>query len=306
MAPQSISEQQDVQKASPHFAHRNDPQNVTTNLQARLNEGIKSLGESLPKPSELPKLHKGGIVKKTGPVILKKGETVTPAPEDAQQALAAKSAQSSAPQQASPAAAPQQNAPEQDNNSSNVSDESSVAGEGVNLHRAFSKLQESVTQLLDGLGISRSATVPHISGETTESHINNLSAALHPVGGVTKNMITVGHTIHGSGESVAHPSEKLRQVLIPAKFEPAIKAVAACRSFVSKVESLIGETPETQVAKSQIALIGRQDGKGMTAFDLSAALLSVPSPLIKLLAKKHSLHKHGRVQVHLTGADSRN
>jgi hypothetical protein len=222
-------------------------------------------------------------------------------------ALRAKTAADAAPQPDASAqqAAPQQTAPDQDNDAQ-ASDEETVASEGVNLHRAFSRLQEAVTSLLDNLGIKRSGTIKHIDDETMAAHLQAVHQALQPVGGVTKNMLTVGHTIHGSGETVAHPSEKLRQVIVPAKYEPAVRAIAACRAFVSKAESLIGETPEVKVAKSQLALIGRQGGSGMTAFDLAGALLSVPSPVIKVLAKKHSAHKHGgKILAHLTGADTR-
>jgi hypothetical protein len=56
---------------------------------------------------------------------------------------------------------------------------------------------------------------------------------------------------------------------------------------------LVGETPEVKVAKSQIALIGKSDMQGMSAYDAGAALLSIPSPLIQLIAQRHSFVKHG-------------
>jgi len=193
-----------------------------------------------------------------------------------------------------------------DNGDSSKSDEDVVADKGVNLHRSFSKLQESVTAMLDGLGVKRSATVKHIDGETMAAHIQSVHQALQPIGGMTKNLATVGNTVHGSGETVLHPSEQLRQTIVPAKFEPAEKAIQACRSFVSKCEGLIGETPETRVAKSQLAMLAKRSGAQMTAFDLASALLVVPAPVIRDLAKKHSAHKHsGKVLAHLTGANSK-
>jgi hypothetical protein len=126
---------------------------------------------------------------------------------------------------------------------------------------------------------------------------------LATIGGVTANLLTASHTKHSptGGETVAHSSDKLRQTLIPPKSEEAKAAIAACKSFVSKVESLVGETSEVKTAKSQISLIGKNEGTGMTAFDLGAALLSVPGPLIALLARRHSEVKHGRVHPLLTG-----
>src|ERR1700680_532198 len=96
------------------------------------------------------------------------------AAQDPLSALRAKESAASQQQvpQSAPAAAPAGSPDDQnaDKGDSSVSDESIVAGEGVNLHRAFSRLQESVTALLDNLGCKRSGTVKHIDGETMSAH----------------------------------------------------------------------------------------------------------------------------------------
>ena len=173
-------------------------------------------------------------------------------------------------------------------------DEATVAGEGVNLHRAFSKLNESIRELFDSLGVRQSANIPHVAGESAKDHIGAVGAVLPGIGGVTKNFLIATHTEHSKtgGETVLYPSGRLRETVIPPKTPEAKAAINACKHFVRLVDSLVGETPEVLKAKSQLALIGRNEGQGMSAWDLAAGLLSVPTPLIKMLARLHSTAKH--------------
>src|ERR1700680_1093034 len=258
------------QLASTKAAHRNDPDRVIGNLQTRLASDAQQVAGSF---------QTGGVVPKDAAYKLHAGEQVLPAQTDLTQ-----------PQQDA------QNPPEQDADSTNLpDDENAVAGEGVTLQRAYSKLNSAVTALFDGLGVRRSATVAHVAGESMSDHIDAVSKVLPTIGGVTANLSTATHTKHdpNGGATVLHPADKLRSTIVPKDNDLAKAAINACRSFVNKVESLVDETPEVKMAKSQLALISKQDGAGMSSFDLGAALLSVPGPLIQLVARLHSTRKHG-------------
>jgi hypothetical protein len=240
----TLGESRSIQDES---ASRNQPANVLSRLNA-----------------SLPKMHKGGVVKATGPVILKKGETVIPAPQDAQ------------------------NPPTQDDSDS-MSDETAVSG-SHNLQRAYSKLNEAVRAMLDGLGIRRSASIPHSEGQSMADHLSEVGQVMASHGQISGNIMTATHSVHDKdgGSTVGHPNPQLLQTIVPKDSELAKAAINACRTLISKSESLIGETPEIQRAKSQIALLSKSDGQGMSAFDLSAALLNIPGAVIQSLARKHS------------------
>lgn len=217
-----------------------------------------------------------------------------------QQALAAKESQSSAPPQPAPdqSAAPAQAAPagDQGADKDSMPDEEVTAGQGVNLKRAYSQLNTKIIDLLDGLGIKRTATTPHVRGEQMHDHINAVSQAIANSGGVTKNFLAATHTEHSptGGETVAFNADKLHQVIIPVKSEVAKAAIDSCKSLIAKCASLLpDDEPAIKVAKSQLKLLSAHTGQGMSAADLSAALISVPAPVIKLLARKHSFVKHG-------------
>jgi hypothetical protein len=235
--------------------------------------------------SNLPKLHKGGTVPADGAYNLQAGEQVTPAP-------------------ATQADASTQGAPDGQTDSGMSDNENVVAGEGVNLKRAFSKLNSAITALFDGLGIRRSSTISHVAGETMASHIETVGNALLTVGGLHANLLIATHTKHSAtgGETIAYSADKLKAAIIPSKSEDAIKAIQSCRNFVNSVAKLIGDDePVVRVAKSQLALIGKADMAGMSAFDAGAALLSIPGPLIQLIAQRHNFIKHGEHVIHLTG-----
>jgi hypothetical protein len=182
-----------------------------------------------------------------------------------------------------------------------AADEEDAAGTGVNLQKAYSKLNSSITALFDGLGVRRSATIPHVKGEQMHEHIGAIAKVLPSIGGVTANFLTATHTQHDptGGATVAHPSHKLREAIIPQDSKEAKGAISAVRTFVNKVGSLVGETPEVQKAKSQVQLIATHDMAGMTAFDAGAALISIPHPLIQLVARMHSGTKPGGHAPHL-------
>ncbi len=158
----------------------------------------------------------------------------------------------------------------------------------VNLKAAYSRMNESLIKLADGLGVPRTATVPHLDAENMGDHIAAVGDALRPVGGVTKNLLNVGHTQHGSGETVAHAAEQARTTLIPKDDENAKAAIRAAKSLVNKVSFLIGEDPTVKVAKSQLAIVGKSDGEGMTVESLMIALHQIVAPVIQSAARQHN------------------
>lgn len=210
-------------------------------------------------------------------------------------------------QQTPPAAPPddasaQTSAPAPDDSS--MPDKSEGADEGgVNLQKAYSKINQSIVELFDGLGVRRSATIAHVAGQSMADHIQDIGKVLPTIGGVTANFLTATHTKHdpNGGATIAHSASKLRETVIPEGSEKAKAAISATKSFVSKAEALVGETPEVKLAKAQIQLISKRDGAGMSAWDLGAGLLSVPGPVIQALARAHNMVKHGEVHPGLTG-----
>lgn len=212
-----------------------------------------------------------------------------------QAALAQKAQSSSAPAPATQDQPQNSPAPQQDATDQQTpeTDDSTLPAEdagGVNLHRAFSKLNQALTKLADESGVPRSATIPHTDGQAMHDHIADVGRVLSTVGGLTANMLTAGHSVYGSGVTVAHPSDKLRETIIPKNDENAKAAISACKSLVKKVESLLGEDdPAVKLATSQIQLVGKNGGAGMSVLDLMAALINIPGPVIQSVARAHSM-----------------
>lgn len=213
--------------------------------------------------------------------------------------------QQSAAPQASPAQAPAQAqapAPQPQSDDQTASTQDSDASlptdgskESINLHRAFSRLQERITKLADGVGVRRSLTMPHVKNQDMGDHIQAIGQALAERGGLTANLLSVSHSKYGEdgGVTVAHPADKLRSTIIPKDSAPAKAAISAAKSFVSDAEKLIGNDKTIQIAKSQLALIGKHDGEGMTAVDLMIALQNIPYPVIQSIARGHNGTKEG-------------
>src|ERR1700730_7243847 len=221
-ADRTMGESRAVQSES---ASRNQPQNIVARLKASLPKGTTVDGS----------FHRGGTVMADGKYALKAGETVTAAPQT------------------------QQDAP--DDSDAAMSDENAVAEEPIQLQRAFSRLQEAITKLADESGVRRSATVNYIHGQDMHEHTAAVAQTLTQAGGLAANLMTSHHHTggrgwgSGDGSTQAWPADKLRTTIIPQDNENAKAAIAACRSFVNKVESLIGEDKSVTIANSQIKLV---------------------------------------------------
>lgn len=207
--------------------------------------------------------------------------------------------QQAAPEQ-NPTAAPEQPTPDTDKDSS---DESSAAP--VSLHRAFSNLQEKLTALMDVHG-KRSATIPYIHGGSSEDHISAVGQALQSVGGVTRNVLTSAHHANGrgfgsgDGATVAFHADTLRDAVIPANSELAKAALSAESNLINQIAKLIGDKDQSvQVARSQIKLVGKSSGAGMTLLDFVSALQAIPGPAVAAVARAHSGTKEGGHAPHL-------
>jgi hypothetical protein len=136
-----------------------------------------------------------------------------------------------------------------------------------------------------------------------DEHIQDVGTAMRKEGhSVTSSLILATHTRHDpkGGSTVAFPSDRLRQTIIPKKFEPAIHALAACKTLVNKSAALIPDEPAAKQAKSQIGLIGQNEMSGMTAFDAGAALIAIINPLFQTLARRNSSRRHGGHNPNLT------
>ena len=148
---------------------------------------------------------------------------------------------------------------------------------------------------MDGSGVKRSATIPYVHGGSTDSHIEAVGQALQQVGGVTSNVLTSSHHAggrgfgSGDGETTAHPADKLKETIIPANSPLAKAALSAETNLINKIAGLIGDDKAVTVAKSQIKLVGKSDGAGMTLLDFVTALQGIPGPVIQTIAQRHSV-----------------
>jgi hypothetical protein len=202
------------------------------------------------------------------------------------------------PQQPQAAAAQQTGQPSASDDEQNLPDEAGdeAAASTVNLGKLYSKLNSAIAEMFDGLGVKRNLTIPHQGGQNLSDHVADVAKAAAQVGGLSKNFVTVKHTVHDpdGGSTVLHPSDKLRETVVPANNELARTAIAACQTIVNKIEGLVpdAQEPVVQTARAQFALVAKLGGKGMSAWDLGAALISIPHPLLQLVARLHSKVKH--------------
>jgi hypothetical protein len=177
---------------------------------------------------------------------------------------------------------------------SNAPDETS--GEPVKIQRAYSRMNEALCALFDGLGIKRVFTSPYVDGASTESHIQAVGSAAASSGlGLTKTLLTTFHHSggrgfgYGDGATVAHPADALRSTLIPHDSEKAIAAISACRSLLNDIEKLLGKDDTTiKVAKAQLALVSKHDSEGMTALDVGISLQQLVHLPLQSVARGHN------------------
>lgn len=192
-----------------------------------------------------------------------------------------------------------------DQNAASEQDENAADG-SVNLHRAFSRLQESLTKLFDEAGVKRSFKVSYLDGQSTADHVAAVGKVAMQAGGLTKNLITSAHHAGGKGwgtgdgATIGHNSESLRSTIVLKNDKNAIAAIKAAKSLVNKIGDLIGDDePAIKIAKSQLALVGQQDAQGMTLLDVGVALQNIVHAPLQAIARAHSGTKPGGHSVQL-------
>lgn len=170
----------------------------------------------------------------------------------------------------------------------------------VSLQSDYSRLNETLIKLFDESGVRRSFTIPYIEGQSMADHISAVGQVGSQHGGVTNNLITSAHHSSGKGwgsgegHTVAHPSEKLRTTTIPKNDENAKAAIEACQKYFDDIGFLIGKDDPTLVtANSQLKLLKKFNGAGMSLFDFGVMLLQITHAPTQAVSRAHSATKKG-------------
>lgn len=176
----------------------------------------------------------------------------------------------------------------------------------VNLQKSYSSMNESLIKLFDESGVRRTFTVPYLEGQPMDEHVQSVGQTAAQSGGMTNNLILSAHHStgkgwgSGEGHTVAHPSEKLRTTTIRPKDEHAKAAIDAAQSHLNGLGKLLGEdNPAVQTAQSQLNLVKRSDGAGMTLLDFGVLLTQIMYPAHQAIARAHSGTKEGGHAPHL-------
>ena len=178
--------------------------------------------------------------------------------------------------------------------------------ESVNLHQDYSRLNEALITLFDGSGVKRTATVPYIDQQEMSDHIAAVDAALKQSGGLTANVVSTAHHSKGKGwgssegHTVGHPSQKLRDTIIPAQDEKAKDAIDAAQKLLNDVKKLLGDKePAVLTAQGLLDLVKPTSGQGMNLLDFGALLQHLVNKPILVVARAHSGTKEGGHAPHL-------
>lgn len=176
----------------------------------------------------------------------------------------------------------------------------------INLHASVAKVNQSLTELNDALGVRRAFTAPFVEGQGMDEHIKTVGAAADLHGGITKVLLSSYHHEKGKGfgsgegETVGHPVEKLNSTLIPKDFAPAIKAIGAVRTLITKAASIVGDKdPAITKGRSQLGLLNAANGAQMNLMDFNSMMQFLVLPVIQSVARAHHA-----VKVHHLGQNS--
>jgi hypothetical protein len=170
----------------------------------------------------------------------------------------------------------------------------------ISLQKDYSALNERLAKLFDESGVKRSFTIPYIEGQPMADHISAVGQVAAQSGGMTNNLITSAHHStgkgygSGDGHTVAHPAEKLRTTVIPAKDENAKACIDACQKYLDDIGHLIGEDDPTVVtANSQLKLVKKHNGQAMSLYDFGVFLIQLTHPPTQAVAQRHNDTKKG-------------
>jgi hypothetical protein len=172
--------------------------------------------------------------------------------------------------------------------------------ETVNIKKSYSALNESLAKLFDESGVRRTFTVPYILGQEMKDHINAVGTAAKQAGGLATNFITSAHHStgkgygSGDGHTLGHPSEKLRQTIIPKDDERAKAVIAAAQKCISNFKFLLGDDDSTvKTAQGQLDLVKPTSGAGMTLFDFGVLVINILHAPTQAVARAHNGTKEG-------------
>jgi hypothetical protein len=164
----------------------------------------------------------------------------------------------------------------------------------VNLHTSVAKVNESLAQLNDALGVRRVFSTPFVDGEGMSDHVKTVGAAADQHGGLTKVLLSSYHHEgkrgwnSSDGETVGHPVEKLQSTLIPKDFAPAIKAIGATRTLITKAASVVGDKNSAITkARSQLGLLTASNAAQMNLMDFCSMIHFLVLPVIQSAARAH-------------------
>lgn len=184
-----------------------------------------------------------------------------------------------------------------------------MADKGVSLKKSYAALNEALVKLFDELGVKRSFTVPYLEGQEMHEHVDAVGQAAQQSGGLTNNLITTAHHSDGKGwgspdgHTVGHPSDKLRTTIIPADDENAKSAIEVAQKHINNMGKLLGDDdPTIQTANSQLNLVKKNSGQGMTLLDFGVLLIQIMFAPLQTIARKHSQTHPDGPAPHLRGS----
>ena len=172
----------------------------------------------------------------------------------------------------------------------------------ISIQDSYSNLNEKLAKQFDGSGVRRSFTLPYVDKQSMADHVNAVAQAAAQSGGLTGNMITSAHHSGGKGwgsaegETVGHPTEKLRMTIIPKDDKLAKASLAAAQKHIDNIKALIGDkNPAVATAQSQLNLVKRTNGAGMNLFDFGGMLTQIMLKPMQALARAHDATKPGGI-----------
>jgi hemin uptake protein HemP len=170
--------------------------------------------------------------------------------------------------------------------------------EKVNLQKSYSAVNASLAKLFDEAGIKRSFSIPYIQGQAMHEHIQSVGQASSQVGGLTKTLVTTFHHPGGKGWgtdegiTIGHPSDKLKETLIPKDDENAKAVIAAAQKHLNGLKTLLGDdNPVIQTAQGQLDLVKKTDGAGMDLLDFGVMMTQVMYRPHQAVARGHNDQK---------------
>ena len=172
--------------------------------------------------------------------------------------------------------------------------------DSVNFTKVYAALNEAIIKLFDESGVRRSLTVPYIEGQEMADHVNAVASTVAQNGGMTNNFITSAHHSSGKGwgtgegHTVGHPSEKLRQTVIPKDDANAKAAIDVAQKMINGFKTLLGEKDShVQTAQGRLNLVKPTNGAGMSLWDFGMLLINMMQEPIQAIARAHSGTKPG-------------